>query len=258
MKNRIYFFTGTGNSLNVAQEIAKTLSNCEVIGIQKDMDLELPQNYERIGFVFPNYGGGPPKMVANFIKNMKLTNQKDTYIFAIATYGGNKGGVIAQIGSLINNRTLRLHYGDTIISYPNAVTSYPMIKAVKLFTGLSKRKTKRVIKNILNKNERSIPEIKESAQKRYKKYMSIFSESDKNYNINNDCISCGICKSVCPAKNITIENKRPVFHNECESCMACIQYCPKRAINYKDKTQKRGRYTNPNIGYQVISEYYKK
>lgn len=36
MKNRIYFFTGTGNSLKVAKDIAKALPNCELVAIYKD------------------------------------------------------------------------------------------------------------------------------------------------------------------------------------------------------------------------------
>jgi hypothetical protein len=40
--NRIYFFTGTGNSLHIAEEIAKSLSDCEIIAIQKGTETEIP------------------------------------------------------------------------------------------------------------------------------------------------------------------------------------------------------------------------
>ena len=70
---------------------------------------------------------GPPRMVAEFVRNLKLPNQGDTYLFAVATYGGNVGSVIAQIGELLKQRIWKLHYGDTVWSYPNAVTLYPMI-----------------------------------------------------------------------------------------------------------------------------------
>jgi ferredoxin len=69
----------------------------------------------------------------------------------------------------------------------------------------------------------------------------------KGYNVNNSCIGCGICQKICPVKNIEIVNKRPIFNNKCEQCLACIQYCPQQAINYKDKTQERKRYKNPEI-----------
>jgi MinD superfamily P-loop ATPase len=77
----------------------------------------------------------------------------------------------------------------------------------------------------------------------------------KDYNVNDNCIGCGICKEVCSVKNIEIINKKPIFGNNCECCVACIQYCPRKAINYKNKTQKRKRYTHPEINYKELSEY---
>ncbi|WP_207650867.1 EFR1 family ferrodoxin [Anaerocolumna jejuensis] len=70
-------------------------------------------------------------------------------------------------------------------------------------------------------------------------------------------ISHGICRNVCPAKNITLEAGQPVFHHHCESCLACIQHCPKMALNYKDKTQNRRRYTHPQVGHKKVAGYYK-
>jgi MinD superfamily P-loop ATPase len=77
---------------------------------------------------------------------------------------------------------------------------------------------------------------------------------DKNYNINNNCIGCKICKEVCPVNNIEMINNKPEFQHHCEQCMACIQYCPQKAINYKEITQKRRRYTNPEINYKELAE----
>lgn len=83
MKNRIYFFTGTGNSLKVAKEIAAELPECELFAIKKDMDRTIPMGYERIGFVFPVYYWGLPAMVSNFIKNATFAEKCDTYFFAV-------------------------------------------------------------------------------------------------------------------------------------------------------------------------------
>jgi MinD superfamily P-loop ATPase len=59
---------------------------------------------------------------------------------------------------------------------------------------------------------------------------------------------------VCPIKNITIINKSPIFNHHCEQCVVCIQFCPQKAINYKNATQKRRRYTNPEISYKELAE----
>jgi ferredoxin len=142
------------------------------------------------------------------------------------------------------------------MSYPNAVTAYPMFIGVKFFTTMAEINSKSVIKSIVAKQQRTFRGLKEPAKKRYDAFTAQIHDLDSGYHVNNDCISCGICRNVCPAKNITLVNGTPVFHHQCESCMACIQHCPKRAINYKNKTENRGRYAHPHIGHKVISQYY--
>ena len=256
MKNRIYFFTGTGNSLKVAKDIEKALPNCELLAIYKDTLLEIPSGYERIGFVFPNYAGGPPSMVANFVREMKFSDLSDTYIFCVATYAGNNGAVISQMGNLLQQRCLQLNYGAKIVSYPNALTAYPMPAEVNDILKIAEINTKPVIDSIVAKEHIPIPSLDASDKEKYNTFIAMIDNSNNNYNVNNDCISCGICQAVCPAKNITLEDGKPVFHQGCECCMACIQHCPQRAINYDNKTQDRGRYTHPDIGHKVISQYY--
>lgn len=38
--------------------------------------------------------------------------------------------------------------------------------------------------------------------------------------------------------------------------MSCIVFCPKSAINYKDKTQNRTKYHNPNVTAKEMSKEY--
>ncbi|GFZ30142.1 iron-sulfur protein [Clostridium zeae] len=257
MKNRIYFFTGTGNSLKVAEEIAKTLKECELVAINKDVGMEIPEEYERIGFVFPVYFWGLPRMVAEFIKNASFPKQGSTYYFAVATFGGIPGNSISMTSSLLKEKRVQLNYNAGIKMYKNALTFYSMSKNVDKITRESNEKIPLIAKNIENKVTNKSRSINKLIKSIYNKSTSRIHSTDSNFNVNDKCISCGICQKVCPAKNITIENKKPVFHNQCESCLACIQHCPKQAINYKDKTQSRGRYTHPEIGAKKLMEYYK-
>jgi len=61
------------------------------------------------------------------------------------------------------------------------------------------------------------------------------------------CTGCKLCEKICPMHNIIMVDNRPQFGGNCERCLACIQWCPMKAIEYKELTQKRKRYTNPNI-----------
>jgi ferredoxin/flavodoxin len=254
-KNRIYFFTGTGNSLKVAKDIANILEDCELVAIHKDVDTEIPTGCERIGIVFPNYSGGPPSLVADFIRNMKMPKQSKPYLFAIATYGGNAGELIALVAKQFDESGLQLDYGAQIWSYPNWLIPNRIVSG--LISRRTIKRTESVVKDVVHEQHMPIPKLKSSSQMRYDKFMNPIHDGDHNYSINSNCISCGICKNVCPAKNISLEIGQPSFQHDCEGCMACINYCPRHAINYKGKNQSRRRYTHPKIDSKMLSQYYR-
>ena len=85
-KRIILYFTGTGNCLYVARELAD--EHTELLSIpqlvkQNRYTLEA----DEIGIVYPVYGHMPPNMVREFIKKAHL---KAGYKFAILTYGNRK------------------------------------------------------------------------------------------------------------------------------------------------------------------------
>lgn len=77
-----------------------------------------------------------------------------------------------------------------------------------------------------------------------KHHERFFVETDK-------CVSCGICKKVCPIDNITLEKGRPVIHSECIRCGACTHNCPKNAIRYKGE-KSSSKYRNANVSLSEI------
>lgn len=257
MNNRIYFFTGTGNSLKVAQDIAAAIPECEIMAICKGMDLTPPTGYERIGFVYPVYFGGLPDMVANFIKNAHFTKDSAKYYFAVATPGGFAGNPIYQAKSLFAEKGLSLNYGVNIHMSANYVLLYDMYgflinPPLKAYG----KHIKGIVSDIQQMNKRLDAHFSKTREDSYIRAIATVNGTDYAYNVSDACVSCGICRRVCPAKNITLDDGHPVFHHQCECCMACIQHCPHKAINYKSKTQKRKRYTHPDIGYAEISRYY--
>jgi ferredoxin len=258
VKNRIYFFTGTGNSLKLARDIANALPECELVAICRDADLAASPGYDRIGFVFPVYFSGLPAMVSDFIRKAQLSTASANYYFAVAVPGASPGDSIPQARNLFQEKGLHLDFGTAARMTPNCVAMYNVSAFFKLFGRMGdKRRAKTVIRNIVLRttNDGTASPNQKVA---YTQWLDKVHAFAVDFAVNEDCVSCGTCQSVCPAKNITLENGRPVFHDRCESCMACIQHCPKRAINYKELTQKRGRYTHPDIGHETISQYYKR
>jgi ferredoxin len=255
--NKIFFFTGTGNSLHIAKKIAAELGECEITAIHKGMDLQVSAGYERIGFVFPTYGWASPLMVVKFFKKAKFPQQNSSYFFAVTTCGGLDFNTIPQVKLLLKARGIKLNYGNKIRMFKNSVLHYKMSKKVASIAKTSDRRAISIIEDIKNKRTREIPKLNPLVYRLYKSFIRTVPEKALSFNVNDSCISCGTCKSVCPAKNIQILDGKPHFLDHCECCLSCIQHCPTQAINYNDKTQTRGRYIHPEIRAEEIANYYK-
>ena len=70
---------------------------------------------------------------------------------------------------------------------------------------------------------------------------------DKSFWADEKCTGCGICKKICPARNISLYEGKPLWHHFCHQCFACLQWCPEEAIQYGTNTEKRKRYRHPEI-----------
>lgn len=48
------------------------------------------------------------------------------------------------------------------------------------------------------------------------------------------CVGCGVCRDICPAKAIVIENgKAKIARRDCIRCFCCQEFCPKGALRVK-------------------------
>lgn len=256
MKNRVYFFTGTGNSLHVAQEIAKVLPDCDVAAIHEGVDFNIPKGLDRVGFVLPTYYWGIPSMAANFLESAQFPKQEQTYYFVIATCAGMAGNAMPQTKDLLAAHGVKLNYSTSVRMVGNAVFNYDMKEDVSGAIESSNKKIQTIAYNILEKKMKRTSSVIGLINRPYLKSIGEVHAFDNNLHVSDSCISCGICASVCPAENITLDSGKLEFRHRCESCTACIQHCPQRAINFKDQTQNRRRYTHPRIGHKVIRGYY--
>jgi ferredoxin len=247
-KNIIFYFTGTGNSLKIAKDVSEYLSDCQIISMMayKNGDLLENDNIERIGFVFPVYGAGTPNIVNKFISNIKLPNSENIYFYTIVSYAVSKGVSIPIIKEKLAEKNIFLNAGfgikmvsNWIVTYDKPKNAEDILRKAEIEIDLVKELVKNKVSN-KTKNPNILKYINDFAIK-------IFSKKDKGYNVSEKCNGCMICYKICPAKNIEFFENRPKFKNNCEQCMSCIQFCPNEAINYKKLTQKRLRYTNPNI-----------
>jgi ferredoxin len=252
MSTTIFYFTGTGNCLKVARDLAAELGDAEVISIAKAINKEIDLLTERIGIVYPVYMFGMPLIVKEFIG--KLKSGKDKYIFAVATYGGMAGSALGQTARQLTSQGMQLSAGFSVKMPGNYTPLYeaiPLEKQNKLFAE-ERQRIKAIAETVKEKRQVKI----ENGPFLLNLFFSgllynLFSPKiplmDRDFWADEKCTSCGTCAKVCPVNNIEIINGRPVWLHKCQQCMACLHWCPVEAIQYGKKTSGRRRYRHPEV-----------
>ena len=235
----IFCFTSTGNSLYTARMLAEKIGgNVKPMkngSIQCDDDV--------IGFVFPVYFLGPPRMVGRFVTEMQIRN-KDAYVFAVATCGGPVSGVLGELKKQLQSKGVSLRYGVTLVSGTNYIPKYE----VHISDALRKEIDEKILKIADTINNRESNRIQPFTVLNKLAYKACPGESsDRHFTVAPTCTGCMTCQKVCPANNISMEAGKPGFHHRCEHCLACVHNCPAHAIDWKGKTQGKDRYRNAGV-----------
>ncbi|HYH02137.1 MAG TPA: EFR1 family ferrodoxin [Bacillota bacterium] len=252
MKAEVYYFTGTGNSLVVAKDIAREIEG-ELISIPNALSQGTVKMTTKVAvIVFPVYMWGIPLIIEKFIKSIE--NLKDKCVYAIVTYGGMPGATINIFEKTLENCGGKLAAGFAVRMPGNYTPLYGAIleeKQKKMFDDWNKKL--KFITEYINTNKQGKKENNNIlvnlifSSLIYNLSAKHIPEMDKDFWVDEKCNKCGICQKVCPVSNIDLNNGNPTWRGNCEQCMACLQWCPQSAIQYGKKTATRKRYHHPNV-----------
>lgn len=235
MKNAIYYFSGTGNSLRAACKIAEQIKDTEVISMRNAPENVSAIDYEMIGFVYPVYHWTMPEPVVKFIEKLEIN--ANAYVFVVAMPSFVTGLACEKLEEILQKKNVTISYGEKVNCVANYAIVYPPMPSAKRVVPKTEKKIDIIAKEIADKKRKEIPRANAFIKARYPKvmpaYKSLQQYADYPFTISQECISCGLCAKICPCQNIQIEEGKPHFQHHCAQCMACVSYCPKRAIGYQ-------------------------
>jgi ferredoxin len=273
----VFFFTGTGNSLAVARDIARrldaTLTPIPAVVNQGVIECDA----EVVGIVFPIYyetHGGIPLIIRRFIA--RLADLGSKYVFGVTTYGSASTIALGRLARLIEARGGRLR-GRFAVNMPENI--YPLLAAnrhekmyevwkqnvEKLCRFVEERRAARlhtpnvvvgrayVLLSFLGRlllpawRRATIRQLQRGAGSRLHSYDDLLPLMDNSFAVGEDCNGCGTCARICPVGNIRLVAERPVWQHRCEFCLACFHWCPREAIT-SSVLDSPVKYHHPEVG----------
>lgn len=121
----MFYYTATGNCLEVAKNIGGELYS--IPQVLKGSTLEYED--EQIGIIFPVYMGSTPRIVVEFMKQVKL---KTKYFFGIATFGKNDMGALNHFLKVSRSVGLEAKYVNRLLMTDSTVNFFDMDEELRI------------------------------------------------------------------------------------------------------------------------------
>ncbi len=257
MKTTIYYFSATGNSLSIGKKISQKLANCELIEISHALNKNAIINSEKVGFLFPVYAWGVPRIVSEFISKAQFKNTK--YCFSICSCAGTACSTNLQIKKSLAAKNITLDAGFILKEPSNSIDFDDSNKMIKFIDSIRGNEPRLSIDVRLNEITQIISNAKSNNIEKDSKLSNVisamlfkvaiqtFKTVDNNYFLTEGCNGCGICSKICKRNNIKMFNNKPVFQNNCENCSGCINACPSQVLQSSEKAIGQPRYIKKGI-----------
>lgn len=247
---KLFYFSGTGNSLWAAKEIIKDNPEAQLIPITKFKKTVIDDDC--IGFIFPCYCLNVPAFIRTFINKLTFTHS-NVYIFAVVTHNAVPGRTLYELDKILKRKRKTLHYGADLLMPGNSVI-------LKDYTNPKEEVEKR-LENAPGKLNKIIDDI--NSKKGSDKYPKIkllkkIKTGFEEFMLNNlymptpfwsdeNCNACGTCNKVCPTGSVKVTEVTPKWSKGCVACLACYHWCPKSAIQMGKYTFDRPRLHHPKV-----------
>lgn len=252
-KNVIFCYSGTGNCLDIAKNIAKGLGDTDIIMMRRRPVVRDVHEAERVGFVFPCYAGGLPGDVEKFVRGLFIGAK--AYTFGVVCYAGYPGVGLAKLHEIV---PLAYHAGishqsSCIWLMPHTLMIPPLTpeKAQKRAEEFAAKVAGDVKNGVRSETAPAAPFLNRLESSVWPKMAP---KKAEKFSVTADCIGCGQCAALCPKGNIKMVGGRPDFGTDCIQCLGCLQFCPRKAINLGGATVRRERWHNPNVSAKEINE----
>ncbi len=233
----VYWFSGSGNTLIVAEEIAAALASLGSEVELKALDRSDPRRVDperALGIVVPVAGQGTYPFVWDFLE--ALPGSEGRACFLADTLGSYSGGIVGPVGRILRRKgydiaaAIEIRMPSTLsVKESNTEVDAALVErgreearrfAAALAEGRGRWRDIPVYSDLMSLFFR-----RRKAVERWRRYFPRSVDSGA-------CRSCGLCARLCPERAISTDAATglPIVTGSCVICKRCSAFCPAGAI----------------------------
>lgn len=243
----IFYFSGTGNTWWVSQELARQLKDrglaaeaFSIEGTAREKAASLISESSLVGFGYPIYGSDLPRPMIDFIATLPRVSGKKSFVFCTQWLWSGDGAALGA--SFLTRKGFAVPWGEHFLM-PNNVT----VSITHLPYTNDPVRLEKVRRRAGKKIKRFAARIAEGKAFRHgfnhgasflgslqrAPFRRVFHKLQNDISIDSTtCIDCGDCVRLCPTGNLFHENSAILTRGNCIICLRCYNFCPVAALKH--------------------------
>lgn len=257
----ILFFSGTGNSRAVAEELGRLLGDtvAPITPAMRGGRLDMPAGDSRLIWVYPIYSWGVPPYVLEVIRTLEINCSGSLIHHAVVTCGDDCGLADRMWRKAVKSRgwtdgaMMSVQMPNNYVAMKGFDVDSKEVETAKLAV-YPARVAEIAARLEQGDGSRGVTDIVRGrfAWLKTRVVYPWFVRNAMNprrFSASEACIGCGRCARTCPLSNITMtpshdnpKAQRPTWGSDCAGCLGCYHICSTHAIDYAHATEGKGQY----------------